>query len=158
MLRFGEIAQHLRGRAVEDQPPAFVEQHRLVKHLEELRARLVDRDDHDLVVRHRADDLDDVLGILRGEAGGRFVEKVNVRDPIISRPMLSRLRSPPLSVFFTGLPTMLSRRSLRPSSISFALHPPGAIAPRKMRRADGRRELRFSPMVRCSSKASSCGM
>src|SRR5882757_5970849 len=34
--------------------------------------------------------------------------------------MLSRFRSPPLNVFFSGLPTTASRRSLRPSSISFA--------------------------------------
>ena len=55
--------------------------------------------------------------------------------------MLSRLRSPPLSVFFTGLPTMLSRRSLKPSSSSLRVEPPRAIAPREMRRADGGGEL-----------------
>ena len=34
MLRFGEVAQHVRRRAEKDEPPAFVEQDRLVKHLE----------------------------------------------------------------------------------------------------------------------------
>src|SRR5277367_840108 len=48
----------------------------------------------------------------------------------ISRPMFRRLRSPPESVFFTALPTMLSRRSLRPSSVSLP----------SMRRARSRRE------------------
>ncbi len=38
--------------------------------------------------------------------------------PIMSRPMLSRLRSPPLNVFFTALPTTASRRSPSPSSTS----------------------------------------
>ncbi len=50
-----------------------------MKHLENLRARLVDGDDDDLVVRHPADDLDHMLGVLRGKAGCRFVEQVNVR-------------------------------------------------------------------------------
>ena len=40
----------------------------------------MDRDDDDLIVRHAANDLDDVLGILRGKARGRFVEKVNIRQ------------------------------------------------------------------------------
>ena len=53
MLGFGEVTQHVGRRAEKDEPPAFVEQDRLVKHLEKLRARLVDRDDDDLVVRHR---------------------------------------------------------------------------------------------------------
>ena len=38
----------------------------------------MDRDDDDFVVRHRADDLDDVLGVLRGKAGGWLVKEVNV--------------------------------------------------------------------------------
>ena len=67
MLGFGEVAQHVAGRAEKDEAAAFVEQDRLVKHLEKFRARLVDRDDDDLVVRERANDLDDVLGIFRRE-------------------------------------------------------------------------------------------
>ena len=55
--------------------------------------------------------------------------------------MLRRLRSPPLNVFFTGLPTTASRRSLKPSSISLRFEPPDAIAPGKMRRADRGGEL-----------------
>ena len=64
MFCFSEIAKHVRRRAEKDQPPAFVEQDRLVKHLEKFRARLVNRDDDDLVVRHAPNDFDDVLGIL----------------------------------------------------------------------------------------------
>ncbi len=55
--------------------------------------------------------------------------------------MLSRFRSPPLSVFLTGLPTMLSRRSFSPSSISFPSSRRVRSRPGEMRRANGRREL-----------------
>ena len=68
MFRFGKIAKHVRRRAEKDKPPALIEQDRFVKHLEKFGARLVDRDDDDLIVRHAANDLDDVLGILRGKA------------------------------------------------------------------------------------------
>ena len=51
-----------------------------MEHLEETRARLVDRDDDDLVVGHAPDDVEHVLGILGGQAGGRFVEKVDIGD------------------------------------------------------------------------------
>ena len=78
MLGFREVAQHVVRRAEENQAPAFVEEDRLVKHLEKLRARLMDRDDDDLVMRHPADDLDHVLRVLRGKTGGRLVEEVNV--------------------------------------------------------------------------------
>ena len=60
---FGEIAKHVGWRAEKDEAAAFVEQDRLVKHLKKFRARLVDRDDDDLVVRHAPNDFDDVLGI-----------------------------------------------------------------------------------------------
>ena len=51
------------------------------------------------------------------------------------------MRSPPLSVFFTALPTMLSRRSLSPSSISFPSRRRGPIAPGEMWGADRGGEL-----------------
>src|ERR1039458_9476552 len=79
MFRFGKITKHVRRRAEENEPPALVEQNRFVKHLEQFRARLMDRDDDDLVVRHATNDLDHVLGVFRRKAGSRFVEKVNVR-------------------------------------------------------------------------------
>ena len=60
---FREITQHLRRRPEKDQPPALVEQDGFVKHLEKFRARLVNGDDDDFVVRHRTNDFDDVLGI-----------------------------------------------------------------------------------------------
>jgi len=78
MFRLREIAEHVTRRAEEDEAAAFVEQDGLVKHLENLRARLVNGDDDDFVVRHPADDLDDVLGIFRGQPGGRLVKEVNV--------------------------------------------------------------------------------
>ena len=59
-----EIAEHVGGRAEKDQAPAFVEQDRLMKHLENLRARLMNRDDNDFVVRHAPNDFHDVLRIL----------------------------------------------------------------------------------------------
>ncbi len=65
VLRFREVAQHVVRRAEENQATAFVEEDRLVKHLEKFRARLMDRDHDDLVMRHPADDLDHVLGVLR---------------------------------------------------------------------------------------------
>ena len=55
--------------------------------------------------------------------------------------MLSRFRSPPLSVFLTGLPTMLSRRSLKPSSISLPSSRRVRSRRDKMRRANRGGEL-----------------
>ncbi len=78
MFRFGEIAQHVARRAEEDEPAAFVEQDRLVKHLKNFRTGLMNGNNDYFVMRHPADDLDDMLGILRGQTGGRFVEEVNV--------------------------------------------------------------------------------
>ena len=63
----------------------------------------------------------------------------------MSRPMLSRFRSPPLSVFFTGLPTMLSRRSLRPSSISLPSRRRVRSRAREVRGADRGGELEIFP-------------
>ena len=57
-----------RGRAEEDQTSALIQQDGLVKHLEKLRARLVNGDEDDLVVRHPPDDLDNVFGIFRRKA------------------------------------------------------------------------------------------
>ena len=65
MFRFGKIAQHVRRRSEKNQAPAFVEQDRLVKHLKNFRAWLVNRDDDDFVVRQPSNDFHDVLGIFR---------------------------------------------------------------------------------------------
>ena len=158
VFRFGKIAKHVRGRAEKDEPSAFIEQDRFVKHLEEFGARLVNGDNDDLVVRHSADDLHDVLGVLRGEAGSRFIEKINVRHADHIEPDVEAFALAAAQRFLLGLPTTASRRSPRPSSISFA----------SRRRMRSRRErcgeriaaanCRFSPMVRCSSNASCCGM
>ena len=64
VLGLGKIAQHLGRRTEENELTAFVEQDRLVKHLEKLRAWLVNGHDDDFVMRHPADDLDHVFGIL----------------------------------------------------------------------------------------------
>ena len=53
VLGLGEILEHLVRRAEEDELAALVQQERLAEHLENLRSRLVDRHQHDLVVRHR---------------------------------------------------------------------------------------------------------
>ena len=79
VLRFGEIFQHLVRRSEKHEFAAPVEQDGLVKHLEDFGRRLVDRHQHDLIVRHPADDLDDVLGILGRKPAGRLIEEKDVR-------------------------------------------------------------------------------
>ena len=78
MLRLGKVGKHLGGRSEEDQLPPLIQQERLLEHLEDLGGRLMDRDEHDLVVGHASDDLDDVLGILGGKAARRLIEEVDV--------------------------------------------------------------------------------
>ena len=141
MFRFREVAQHVGGRAEKDEPAAFVEQDRLVKHLEKFRARLVDRDDDDLVVRQRADDLDDVLGILRRQTGSRLVEKINVG------------RADHIEADVEPFPLAAAERLLHRAADDavapfvqseldqFAFEPAGEIAAGKMRRADRGGEL-----------------
>src|SRR5215510_3399554 len=81
MFRLGEIAKHVGWRAEKDEAAAFVEQDRLVEHLENFRARLVNRDDDDFVVRHAPNNFDYVLGVFGRKTGGWFVKKINVRHP-----------------------------------------------------------------------------
>ena len=50
-----------------------------MKHLKNLRARLVNGDDDDLVMRHPTDDLHHVFRVLRGETRSRFIEQIHVR-------------------------------------------------------------------------------
>ena len=78
VLRLREVGEHFGRRAEEDEPPPLVEQEGLVEHLEDLRGRLVDRDEDDLVVRHAPDDLDDMLRVLGGETTRRLVKEVDV--------------------------------------------------------------------------------
>ena len=68
-------------RSEKDEASAFVEQDCLVKHLKNFRARLMNGDNDDLVVREASNNFHDVLGILRGQAGSRLVEQINVRHP-----------------------------------------------------------------------------
>src|SRR5436189_4268612 len=79
MFRFCEISKSIRRRAEEHEPSTLVEQDHLLKHLEDLRARLVDGNDDDFVVRHAPNDFDYVLGIFRRETGSWFVKQINVR-------------------------------------------------------------------------------
>ena len=78
MFGLGEVFEHFLGGAEEDELAAAIQKDRLVKHLEDFRSRLVNRDEDDLVVRHAADDLNDVLGILGRETAGGLVEEVHV--------------------------------------------------------------------------------
>src|SRR5438045_3884323 len=79
MFRFGEIPQGVGRCAEKHEPPALVEQDHLLKHLENLRARLVNGNYDDFVVCHAPNDFDYVLRILRGETGSWFVKQINVR-------------------------------------------------------------------------------
>ena len=54
-------------------------------------------------------------------------------NPIMSRPMLSRLRSPPLSAFFTALPTMRIAAFVEAEFDELAVDAPGAFTRREMR-------------------------
>src|SRR5438046_10156411 len=79
MFRISEIAKHVRRRSKKNEAPTFVEQDRLMKHLENFRAGLMNRNNDDFVVRHAPNNFHDVLGILCGKARSRFVKKVDVR-------------------------------------------------------------------------------
>ena len=79
MLGLGKIAKHFGWRPEEDEPAAFIEKDCLMKQLEQFGARLVNGDDDDFVVRHRANDLDHVLGIFRRKSRSWLVEQINVR-------------------------------------------------------------------------------
>src|SRR5262249_35290519 len=78
ILRFREITQGVGRRSEKDEPSSLVEQDHLLKHLEDLRARLVNGNDNDFVVCHASNDLDHVLGIFRRETGSWFVKQINV--------------------------------------------------------------------------------
>ena len=56
MFRLGEIPQGVGRRAEKHEPPTLVEQDHFLKHLENLRTRLVDGNDDDFVVRHAGAD------------------------------------------------------------------------------------------------------
>src|SRR5204863_9412181 len=60
MFCFSEIPKHVRRRSKKNEAPTFVEQDRLMKHLENSRARPVNRHDADFVVRHAPYNVRDV--------------------------------------------------------------------------------------------------
>src|SRR5882757_7658856 len=80
MFRFGEIPQGVGGRAEKHEPPTLVEQDHLLKHLENLRTRLVNGNDDDFVVRHARNDFHYLLGIVGRETGSWSVKQINVRQ------------------------------------------------------------------------------
>ena len=59
------VVEHLIGCTEESHFPALIEEECFVKHSEQPGARLVDRDEDDLVVGQAADDLDDVFRVFR---------------------------------------------------------------------------------------------
>ena len=81
MFSFREVSQGVRRRSEKDESSTFIEQDHLLKHLENFRARLVDRHDHDFVVRHAPNDFDHMLGVFGRETGGWFVKQINIRHP-----------------------------------------------------------------------------
>ena len=64
VLRLSEVGEHLCWCAEENQFAPLVEQEGFLEHLKNLRRRLMDRHQHDLVVGHATDDLDDMLRVL----------------------------------------------------------------------------------------------
>src|SRR5438094_10203381 len=64
MFRLSEIAKHVGRCSEKHEAPTFVQQDRLMKHLENFRAGLMNRDNDDFVVRHAPDNFYDVIGIL----------------------------------------------------------------------------------------------
>src|SRR5207247_3994303 len=76
VFRLRKIAEHIRRRSEKDEAPAFVEQDRFVKHLKKFRARLVNRDNDDFVMREASNDFHDVLGIFFGKGGSWCVETI----------------------------------------------------------------------------------
>ncbi len=61
--------------------------------------------------------------------------------PIMSRPILSRLRSPPLNVFLTALPTTAVAAFAEPELDELRFETAHPIASRKMWRSNRGREL-----------------
>ena len=103
----------------------------------------MDRDEHDLVVRHPSDDLDDMLGILRRKAARGFVEQIDVR-----RADHVQADVQPLSL--AAGKRLLVRRSnhevaalVQAKFSKFAVDAAQSFAAGKMRRAEGRGEVQI---------------
>ena len=144
MLMFGfrEIPQHVRGRAEKDEPPALIKQDGLVKHLKQFRTRLMNCDDDDLVVRHPANDLDDVFRVFRGETGSRFVKKVNIGRTDHIETDVEPFPLAAAEGFFDRAADNAVAAFVQTELDQFAFQPPRPIAPGKMRRANRGRKLK----------------
>ena len=101
----------------------------------------MNRDDDDLVVRHPADDLDDVLGIFRGQPGSRLVKKVNVGRADHIEADVEAFSLAAAQRFFHRAADDAVAPFAQAELDQFAFEPPSPIAPRKVRGADGRGEL-----------------
>ena len=112
-----------------------------MKQLEQLRARLVDRDHDDFVVGHRSNNLDHVLGIFGGQTRRRLVEKINVRHP-------DHIEADVESLALATAQRLLDRSAddriatfAQSKFDQFRFQSTHAIAPGKMRRTNRSREL-----------------
>ena len=103
LVGLAEVGEHLIGGAEEGEIAAFVEQDGFVEEPEKPRARLVDGDENDLVVRHPANDLDDVLGVLRRKPGGGLVHEVDVGDSHHVEPHVEAFALAAAQVFVLGV-------------------------------------------------------
>src|SRR5439155_11941471 len=141
MLRLGKVTKHVRRSAEENQATAFVEQNGLMEHLKKLRARLMDRNDDDFVVRHAPNNLDHVLGIFRGESGGRLVEKINVRHTNHVETDIKAFAFATAQCLPQGAAHHRIAALTQPELEKFAFQSSHPVATRQMRRANRRREL-----------------
>ena len=101
----------------------------------------MDRHEDDLVVRHPPDDLDDVLGVLGGEAAGRFVEEVDVGRADHVEADIEALALTAAENLAVGIaddfPAALVEAELGDLAVDASL----AFTARKVRRADRRGKL-----------------
>ena len=141
VLRFGEVGQHFVRRAEEHHASAPVEEHGLVEHLENFRARLVDGDDDDFVVRHGPDDFHDVLGVLRRQTRGRFVEKVDVGRTDHIESDVEPFAFPAAQRFAVVGADHAVAALVEAEFGQLAVDAAASFASRKVRGADGRGEL-----------------
>ena len=127
MFSLGKVAEHFARGAVEHQFAALVQEQRLGEHLEELRVGLVNGHQHYLVVRHRADDFDDVLAVLGTQATGGLVKQEHVRRADHVQADVQPLAFPAGEPFFSGTAHDRVPPFAQPEFHQFALDPAGSF-------------------------------
>ena len=90
-----------------------------------------------------ANDFHDVLGVFRGEPGGRFVEKINVRHPDHIETDVESFSLAAAERFLLRAADHCVASFAQAELDQFCLQTPGAIAPRQVRRANRRRKLQI---------------